>query len=82
LQLERMEMNMVRGTRMLVGEEAKRYVGVTGTIRSVLTDLGFEEVVLPSLWNQETFVEKGGPEIVNQMYAFPDKAGRAVCLHP
>ncbi|HEV8246839.1 MAG TPA: ATP phosphoribosyltransferase regulatory subunit [Polyangiaceae bacterium] len=45
-------------------------------------DAGFEEIVVPAIWEQETFIEKGGPEIVRQMYAFNDKKGRAVCLVP
>ena len=62
--------------------KAKAYTKVTSTIRYTLTDLGFSEVILPSLWDQETFVQKAGPEIVNQMWAFQDKAARPVCLHP
>jgi len=34
------------------------------------------------LWEQSTFVAKGGPEIVDQMYTFADKAGRPICLVP
>jgi histidyl-tRNA synthetase len=75
-------MIMIRGTRLLTGDDAKAYTEVTSTIRSTLTDLGFSEVILPSLWDQETFVQKAGPEIVNQMWAFQDKAARPVCLHP
>jgi len=73
---------MIRGTRLLTGAEAKQYTEVVGTIRTTLTGLGFEEVILPSLWDQETFVQKAGPEIINQMWAFQDKGGRPVCLHP
>lgn len=43
---------------------------------------GYEEVVVPALWEQSTFVAKAGPAIVDQMYAFPDKANRAICLVP
>jgi histidyl-tRNA synthetase len=43
---------------------------------------GYEEVILPSLWEQQTFIDKAGPEIVNQMWAFSDKGGRPVCLIP
>lgn len=42
----------------------------------------YEEVIVPSLWEQETFINKGGPEILSQMYAFNDKKGRPVCLVP
>lgn len=73
---------MIRGTRVLVGDEAKLFTEVVATVRATLTDLGFEEIVLPALWDQQTFVEKAGPEIVGQMWAFEDKGGRPVCLHP
>ncbi len=43
---------------------------------------GFEEVVLPVLWEQQTFIDKAGQEIVNQMWAFKDKGDRDVCLIP
>lgn len=43
---------------------------------------GYDELIVPALWEQSTFVAKGGPEIVDQMYAFPDKANRPVCLVP
>jgi histidyl-tRNA synthetase len=39
-------------------------------------------VIVPALWQQQTFVEKGGPEIVQQMYAFNDRKGRPICLVP
>jgi histidyl-tRNA synthetase len=37
---------------------------------------------VPALWQQDTFVAKGGPEIVKQMYSFADKKGRPICLVP
>jgi histidyl-tRNA synthetase len=43
---------------------------------------GFQEAVLPSLGEQAMFVEKAGPEIIDQMYAFQDKGQRDICLIP
>lgn len=37
---------------------------------------------MPALWEQQTFISKGGPEIVQQMYAFQDKKQRPICLIP
>lgn len=37
---------------------------------------------MPALWQQQTFLDKGGPEIASQMYAFNDKKGRPICLVP
>lgn len=45
-------------------------------------DAGYEELIVPALWEQETFVKKAGPEVVDQLYAFADKKGRPVCLIP
>jgi histidyl-tRNA synthetase len=46
------------------------------------TENGFEEMIIPALWEQETFVNKAGAEILNQMYTFNDKKGRSICLIP
>jgi histidyl-tRNA synthetase len=46
-------------------------------------DAGAEEAIVPALWSQDTFVQKaGGSKIIGQMWAFPDKKGRPVCLIP
>lgn len=34
------------------------------------------------MWEQRTFVDKAGPEILRQMYTFDDKGGRPLCLIP
>ena len=43
---------------------------------------GYEEVILPSLWEQGTFLDKAGPELLGQMWTFKDKGDRDVCLIP
>lgn len=48
----------------------------------VFINLGFDEVILSSMAPTELFIEKAGQEIVNQIYAFPDKGGRNTCLIP
>lgn len=48
----------------------------------VFIEAGFEEVIVPVLWEQQTFIDKAGPEIINQMWAFSDKGNRPVCLIP
>lgn len=44
--------------------------------------LGFKEVLLPLLEPSQVYVDKAGPEILNQMYVFEDKGGRSLCLRP
>lgn len=73
---------MVRGTRLLIGPEATLYFEVTDKIRKYLKSRGFHEILLPALWDQQTFVDKAGPEILGQMYAFKDKGDRDICLIP
>lgn len=43
---------------------------------------GFEEVIFPSIWNEETFTGKVGAENTNMMWKFKDKSDRPVCLVP
>lgn len=44
---------------------------------------GFEEIIIPSIWESKTFVEKaGGSEILEQMFAFNDKKEQNICLVP
>lgn len=45
-------------------------------------DAGFQELIIPLLAEQEVFVDKAGPEVLGQMYTFPDKKGRPLCLIP
>ncbi|WP_116895302.1 ATP phosphoribosyltransferase regulatory subunit [Pseudomonas syringae] len=50
---------------------------------AIFIEAGAEEAIVPALWGQDTFIEKaGGSEIIGQMWAFEDKAGRPCCLIP
>lgn len=43
----------------------------------------FEEIIIPTIWEDETFIKKaGGSEILGQMFAFKDKGERDICLIP
>lgn len=39
-------------------------------------------MVLPCIEPSEVYSDKAGPEILEQMYVFPDKKGRGLCLRP
>lgn len=73
---------MLKGTRVLEGNDAKRYVSVIDKIRIRLISAGFMEVIIPLIWEQQTFIDKAGPEIISQMWAFQDKGNRPVTLIP
>src|SRR5207245_10867482 len=55
---------------------------IFATWREVARRYGFQEYDGPPLEPQELYTVKSGEEIVQQLYAFPDKGGRAVALRP
>ena len=73
---------MIRGTRILLGEEARIYSKTIDSMKSILRDNNYQEIIIPSIIEQEIFVNKAGPEILNQMYTFKDKGDRDICLIP
>jgi histidyl-tRNA synthetase len=73
---------MLRGTRVMRGSEAMTYVDTINRLRSVVRMNQYEELIVPTIWETQTFVDKAGPEIVGQMYTFRDKGDRDCCLIP
>lgn len=55
---------------------------VVSAWREVARRYGFQEYDGPPLEPLELYVEKSGPEIVQQLYNFTDKGGREVALRP
>lgn len=50
--------------------------------RSAARHFGFDEWDGPVLESLELYIEKSGPEIVEQLFSFTDKGGREVALRP
>lgn len=71
---------MIRGTRII--ENAYTWRNRINAMSDVANKFGYQEIILPSLWEQQTFVKKAGAEIISQMWSFKDKGGRDVCLIP
>lgn len=74
--------NQARGTRILIGETARGRRALIDGMIGIAEDINFEEIVLPSLEPAKVYTDKAGPEILGQMYTFPDKKGRELCLRP
>jgi histidyl-tRNA synthetase len=55
---------------------------IFGKWRDVARRYGFQEYDGPPLEMTELFIEKSGPEIVQQLYNFTDKGGREIALRP
>lgn len=73
---------MLRGTRSLFGREAVKFRTITTRLILAAQSSGWDEYVPSLLSEQEVFVEKAGPEVLSQMYAFNDKGDRPICLIP
>src|ERR1041385_5388854 len=71
-----------RGTRIIAGDLAKKRRNIINNCIRVAEANGFEEIVLPAIEPAEVYAEKAGAEILDQMYVFPDKKGRRLCLRP
>lgn len=70
------------GFRDFHPEEMARRTQIMAAWREVARRYGFEEYDGPPLESLELYIEKSGPEIVNQLFNFTDKGGRDVALRP
>lgn len=71
-----------RGTRILIGDEVKERRRLLNALIAIAEANGFNEIMLPSLEPANIYVNKAGTEVLSQMYVFPDKKGRSLCLRP
>ncbi|PXX45031.1 ATP phosphoribosyltransferase regulatory subunit [Undibacterium pigrum] len=71
-----------RGVRILAGEEVKQRRRLLNALIDIAEANGFNEIILPSIEPASVYVNKAGPEVLSQMYVFPDKKGRSLCLRP
>lgn len=71
-----------RGTRIISGDEAKKRRKVLNQLIEIAEDNGFNEIILPAIEPSDIYTEKAGKEILGQMYVFPDKKERSLCLRP
>jgi histidyl-tRNA synthetase len=71
-----------RGVRIIAGDQAKERRAVLNQLIEIAEANGFGEITLPSIEPAQLYVDKAGPEILGQMYVFPDKKDRSLCLRP
>lgn len=76
------KLNLVRGTRVLTGADASLRRTIINTAAEIVEMAGYEEIVLPSLEYASVYSDKAGAEVLGQMYVFPDRKGRELCLRP
>lgn len=73
---------MLKGTRIIEGEDVIEYNLLINTYREYLIEQGFNEVIVPQIWESSTFFNKISNETKDQIWTFKDKGDRDVCLIP
>jgi histidyl-tRNA synthetase len=71
-----------RGVRIITGEQCKDRRKVLNQLIALAEAAGFAEITLPSIEPASVYTDKAGKEILGQMYEFPDKKNRQLCLRP
>ena len=74
--------NQARGMRIISGDTAKQRRLLLNELIGIAEYEGFEEISLPSVEPSKVYSDKAGTEVLGQMYVFPDKKGRDLCLRP
>ncbi len=75
----------VRGTRDLIGEEARRHFHVIDTARRVAATYGFDEWSTPVIEDTRVFARGLGDTsdvVMKEMYSFTDRGGESITLRP
>lgn len=73
---------MLKGTQVLIGEQAAKYEVLCDVLSMSALSAGYERVYLPTIWEAEIFKQKIQGETLDQMWQFRDKGDRDVCLIP
>jgi histidyl-tRNA synthetase len=71
-----------RGTRDFNPDDMVLRRKLEYLFRSTALSFGYHEVGTPTFEDAELFIRKSGPEIVDQLYIFQDKAERQLVLRP
>ncbi|MDH5327099.1 MAG: ATP phosphoribosyltransferase regulatory subunit [Gammaproteobacteria bacterium] len=74
--------DQARGTRIISGAVAKSRRNLLNRLVDIAESEGFEEILLPSVEPSKVYVNKAGADVLEQMYVFPDKKHRQLCLRP
>jgi len=71
-----------RGTRDFLPDEMHKRRWLEQKMRQVFEKYGYEEIATPTIEHLELFTLKSGEQIMEELYAFEDKAGRKLALRP
>lgn len=71
-----------RGTRILLGDTAKKKRAILNTFSLIAENNSFQEIMMPDIELAKVYTNKAGPEILGQMFTWKDKKDRDICLRP
>jgi len=71
-----------RGTTDFTPEEMEKRRYVEEKMASTFKSFGYREIQTPTFETLELFTAKSGDSIIDEIYAFSDKGGRALALRP
>ncbi|MFZ2471776.1 MAG: histidine--tRNA ligase [Methanothrix sp.] len=71
-----------RGTRDFLPEETEKRSRAKKAMQDVLERWGYQEVATPTFEHLELFTIKSGASVLEEIYSFTDKGGRALALRP
>ncbi len=77
-----MKIQKPRGTRDFLPAEMTKRRLIESKMRHTIENWGYREVQTPTFEHLELFTIKSGEAIVNEIYDFEDKGGRALALRP
>jgi len=79
------DLQPVRGTRDLIGEDQRRSRHVADTARRIAETYGFDEWATPIFEDTRVFARTMGETsdvVMKEMYTFPDRGGESLTLRP
>jgi histidyl-tRNA synthetase len=79
------DLQPVRGTRDLIGDDQRRFHRVADTARRVAATYGFDEWQTPIFEDTRVFARTLGETsdvVMKEMYTFPDRGGDSLTLRP
>lgn len=71
-----------RGTRDFTPDEMQKRRYLEHNMTTTFISFGYGEIQTPTFENLELFTAKSGESIINELYTFTDKSGRALALRP
>ncbi|MDD4651747.1 MAG: histidine--tRNA ligase [Methanothrix sp.] len=71
-----------RGTRDFLPEETEKRGRARLAMQDVLDRWGYREIATPTFEHLELFTIKSGASVIEEIYSFTDKGGRALALRP